>query len=62
MSGQNIVEFLKSDAAVPPEIIAMTDADASTFAKLDRSVVRRILFKPLDVAQVAAYVAARRSR
>ena len=60
VSGIQVVDYLKNHPR-RPAVIAMTGADANLFGQVDRTVVRTILFKPLDLAQVAAYVAATRS-
>lgn len=43
-------------------VIVLTAADPAALREVDRSIVKAILFKPVDPEQVAAYVAVTRSR
>jgi DNA-binding response OmpR family regulator len=41
-----------------PSVVLITGSRANVLDKVDRSIVKAVLFKPLDVTALAAYVAA----
>ena len=56
-SGHAVIEYLKS--RTPPvemQVVIITAANADRLSGLDRSIVKSILFKPLNVENLAAYV------
>jgi DNA-binding response OmpR family regulator len=58
-SGLYVVDAVR-DIAAParPKILVMTGAKSTFLTNLDRSLVRAVVFKPLDVQALAAYVKA----
>ena len=57
-TGFEIIEFIKSSGLLPMHIVVVTAADPSRLVQLDRSVIKTVLFKPLDTDHVRALVTA----
>lgn len=58
-SGMYVIDALRDiPTEVRPRVIVMTGARANVLGTIDRNVVRAILFKPLDVPSLAAFVKA----
>lgn len=55
-TGFDIVEFIKSEKLLTPRMIVVNAADASLLKRLDRSLVKTVMFKPLDVPHFLATV------
>ena len=55
-SGFEVIEFIKSEGLSGMSVIVITAADPNALRDLDRSIVKTVLFKPLDLSQLAAYV------
>jgi len=56
-TGIDVLHFIKSEKAPPPQIIVTTAAsDASLLAQIDRSLVKHVTFKPLDIAAVVSTI------
>jgi response regulator of citrate/malate metabolism len=55
-NGADVIEFIKSQQLPKPEIVIMTAAKEWHLARVDRTMVRTILSKPIDAVQVADYV------
>jgi len=52
-TGIDVLHFIKSGSIPRPRIIVTTAAsDVSLLAQLDRSLVKHVTFKPLDIAEV----------
>ncbi|HEX6101341.1 MAG TPA: response regulator [Thermoanaerobaculia bacterium] len=57
VSGWDVIGWLaKHPERKPKTVIVVSAADRALLKKLDPSVVNAIIFKPLDVFQLAAYV------
>ena len=54
-SGVYVVDKVRTLAPPRPEIIIITGADSSAVKAIDRSLVRAILFKPINVKALIAY-------
>ena len=54
-SGFQIIDFIKSLDPRPRTVMVITSAEGGALARLDRSIVSTIIFKPLDFDRVAAY-------
>jgi DNA-binding response OmpR family regulator len=54
-SGVYVVDKVRSLPPPRPEIIIITGADSSAVKAIDRSLVRAILFKPINVKALIAY-------
>ena len=54
-SGVYVVDKVRSLPHPRPEIIIITGADSSAVKAIDRSLVRAILFKPINVKALIAY-------
>jgi len=57
-SGVDVLEFIKAEKLAPMNIVVITAAEAFLLARIDRSLVKTIMFKPLDVAHFVASVRA----
>jgi DNA-binding response OmpR family regulator len=58
-SGLYVVEAVRDLPAFErPKIVVITGARGNILANLDRSLVKSVIFKPLDVNAVASYVRA----
>jgi DNA-binding response OmpR family regulator len=55
-TGFDLMDFIKSGKLLHPQIIVVTAADASLLTRLDRSLVKSVMFKPLDVQHFLAAV------
>jgi DNA-binding response OmpR family regulator len=56
-SGLYVVEALRDiPSDERPKVIVITGARGSVLANLDRSIVKSVMFKPLDVKALAIYV------
>lgn len=51
-----VVETIRAMPERPASVIVVTAANASALEGIDRGVVNTVLFKPLDVEQLAAFV------
>jgi two-component system response regulator TctD len=61
-SGFDVITYLRDRHVGPrPAVIVMTAANAEALGKIDRSVVKTVLFKPMELTQLADYVAVTRS-
>src|SRR5436309_3248079 len=47
-TGFDVLEFIRTENLLPLPIIVTTAADASLLMRLDRTMVKSIMFKPLD--------------
>jgi DNA-binding response OmpR family regulator len=54
-SGVYVVDKVRTLPPPRPEIIIITGADSSAVKAIDRSLVRAILFKPINVKALIAY-------
>jgi len=54
-SGVYVVDKVRTLSPPRPEIIIITGADSSAVKAIDRSLVRAILFKPINVKALIAY-------
>ena len=55
-SGLYVVDALRDvPAEVRPKVIIITAAKGNILSNLDRSIVKAVLFKPLDVPSLAAF-------
>jgi len=57
-SGVDVLDYIKAQKIAPTNILAITAADAFLLARVDRSLVKTIMFKPIDVAHFVASVRA----
>ena len=55
-TGFDVLAFIKSEKLPPPQIVVITAADASLLARIDRSLVKTVIFKPLNVEHLVASV------
>ena len=55
-TGFDILEFIKTQTLPPLQIIVITAAEPSLLVRLDRSMVKNVIFKPLDIQHFAASV------
>src|SRR5687767_8846569 len=56
-NGRAVIEYLKSRSpALELQVVIITGANADHLSGLDRSIVKSVLFKPLNVENLAAYV------
>jgi DNA-binding response OmpR family regulator len=54
-TGFDGLDFIHAER-LTPSIVVVTVADRSLLVKLDRAVVKTIMFKPFDVEHLASYV------
>jgi len=43
----DLLDFIKSEKIAPPQIVVIAGVDASLLAKIDRSMVKTVMFKPI---------------
>ena len=55
-SGFEVLAFIKDEKIANLSVIVITAADPATLGRLDRDIVTTVLFKPLNIDQLAAYV------
>ena len=55
-SGMAMITFVQTERRAAGTIIVITSANAPMLERLDRSVVKTVLFKPLDAAQIATHI------
>ena len=61
--GSQVISYIRNEHPAPrPVVIVMTAADAKVLAKIDRTIARTVLFKPLDLSQLAEYVSVTRTQ
>jgi DNA-binding NtrC family response regulator len=53
--GFDVVDYVRAEK-LPSKVIVITGAEPTALAQLDRSIVKTVLFKPLDLEQLASYV------
>lgn len=59
MSGQDVVAFLRSSQPERSErVVVITAADSDALPDIDRSIVKAVLFKPLELAALVGHVRA----
>ena len=57
-TGFDVLDSIKSASAAPLQVIVITTADSSTLGRIDRSLAKTVMFKPIDVEQFVASVRA----
>jgi DNA-binding response OmpR family regulator len=55
-TGFDVLDFIRSEKLMPLKIIVITAADASLLVRLDRSMVKSVMFKPLDLNHFLDFV------
>lgn len=55
-SGFDVIDFIKTQDFDRTSVVVVTAAEPSLLGRLDRNVVKTVLFKPANAEQVAAYV------
>ena len=55
-SGFDVIDFIKTQDFDRLAVVVVTAAEPSLLGRLDRNVVKTVLFKPANAEQVAAYV------
>jgi DNA-binding response OmpR family regulator len=55
-TGFDLLDFMRAEKLPRLQIVVITAADASLLVKIDRSLVKSVTFKPLDVEQFVASV------
>ena len=55
-TGFDVLGFIKAEKLAPLQIVVITAADGSLLMKIDRSMVKTVIFKPLNVEHLVASV------
>lgn len=55
-SGFDVVASIAEQEGGRPQVVVITGASPTALGGLDRSIVQTVLFKPLDLERLAAYV------
>ena len=56
-SGPAMITFVQAERRAAGSIIVTTSANTPMLERLDRSVVKTVFFKPIEVAEIAAHIA-----
>jgi DNA-binding response OmpR family regulator len=54
--GLELIDYIRSNASPGTGVVVITAADPAMLRNIDRSVVKTVLFKPVAVDNVAAYL------
>jgi DNA-binding response OmpR family regulator len=55
-SGSDVIAFIKSSGLTSTHVVVVTAASPSLLGGVDRSIVKTLFFKPLNVDHFASYV------
>ena len=55
-TGFDLISFIKGEKLGPFQIVVVTGAESSLLTKIDRSIVKTVMFKPVDAEHFARLI------